>query len=108
MKTIFDNFIIIGTIIATILIIITLLVWYIRSINKKINKLMVVQKYYDIMLIKYCNLNPQKKKSGYLVFDDDLKVFDEKENKYLMEYFKDVESMEIFYKGTNKTFGQFH
>lgn len=94
-----------------IIILITCLVFllyflidYIRNIFFTIKYMRVKLKYYDIMLTKFHDKNPN---SSFNVFPDDTKLFTKEELKTLNIYMKNLEQLKIQMKGRNKTGGMF-
>lgn len=102
LKTIIDNFIIIGTLTGTLIGIILLVYWYIRTLNNNINYLITKLKCYDIMLIKYENLNPH---NPFSLNKDDLQNIKKSDILYFSAYKKELKEIETRMFGNNKTQG---
>lgn len=103
-KIIIDNAIILGTFSGIIILIITYAIWYVRDMKKRLEYMLVVQKYFNVILVKFEASNSSH---PALVFEDDLRAFTPEQKKILNAYLNNKESLRIFMKGTNKVFGQF-
>ena len=104
MKTLIDNAIIIGTILITLFIAVQLIYWYITGINKKIKKLLVINKFNTIMLIKY---EDQFNSHICQVIDNDKNLFNQDELKHLKSYLNYKNELQVEMIGKNKVFGMF-
>lgn len=85
-------------------IIFGLIIWSILFFNTQLKRLRIRQKYYDIMLTKF-----HDRYVGHpcTVFDKDLDLFSQDEQKYLQEYFDYQKRLHIEMKGRNTAMNAF-
>lgn len=102
MKTIVDNAIIFGTLFIALFVIFQIIYWYIKRLNRFMKQQLVINKYHDIMIVRF-----EENYRAHIcsVLQVDQKLFSKEEFKYLLEYLNTKEKLQIEMKGRNTILG---